>query len=63
MMSVNDSFLLQSILVKLIQKQVRDRDCCFLIFHIFEDVKFRTEIGQMLDLNTVQQETKKLRFE
>ena len=36
---------------------------CFDVLKVFEDIKLRTEVGQMLDLSTVSQESRCLRFE
>ncbi len=62
MTSINDTFLLQSLMFRLLHKVITDPQRCFAVISVFEQIKFRTEIGQMLDLNTVDQETRKLNY-
>ena len=47
---------------RLLHKVITDPQRCFAVISVFEQIKFRTEIGQMLDLNTVEQETRKLNY-
>ena len=47
---------------RLLHKVITDPQRCFAVISVFEQIKFRTEIGQMLDLNTVDQETRKLNY-
>ena len=62
MTSINDTFLLQSLMFRLLHKVITDPQRCFAVISVFEQIKFRTEMGQMLDLNTVDQETRKLNY-
>ena len=47
---------------RLLHKVITDPQRCFAVISVFEQIKFLTEIGQMLDLNTVDQETRKLNY-
>ena len=47
---------------RLLHKVITDPQRCFAVISVFEQIKFRTEMGQMLDLNTVDQETRKLNY-
>ena len=62
MMSINDTFILQSLVFRLLHQVIEDSQRCFAVISVFEQIKFRTEIGQMLDLNTVNQETRELNY-
>lgn len=63
MMSINDTFILQSLIPRLVSEVIVSKALCFDVLKVFEDIKLRTEVGQMLDLNTVSQESRSLRFE
>lgn len=63
MMSINDSFILQTLIFTLIQKEITDSRRQLSLLTVFEKIKFRTEVGQMLDLNTVNQEDRSLNYQ
>lgn len=63
MMSINDTFILQSLIPRLVSEVIVSKALCFDVLKVFEDIKLRTEVGQMLDLSTVSQESRCLRFE
>ena len=63
MMSINDTFILQSLIPRLVSEVIVSKKLCFDVLKVFEDIKLRTEVGQMLDLSTVSQESRCLRFE
>lgn len=55
MSSINDTFILQSLIPRLLNDTIPSKQKVFAIQKLFEDIKLRTEIGQMLDLHTVNQ--------
>lgn len=61
-MSINDTYILLSIIYRLIQDCL-PRESAYPLHKLFEDIKFRTEMGQMMDLNTVNQETQDLNYQ
>ncbi|KAK8818867.1 hypothetical protein WA577_002108 [Blastocystis sp. JDR] len=62
MMSINDTFILQSLIPKLL-KEVIDSPMVYCnVVRVFEDIKLRTEVGQMLDLSTVAVDTHSLNY-
>lgn len=63
MMSINDTFILQSLIPRLVSEVIPSKALCFDVLKVFEDIKLRTEVGQMLDLNTVSRESHSLRYE
>ena len=62
MMSINDTFILQSLVFRLIQRAL-PAERSSAVISVFEQIKFRTEVGQMLDLHTVDQEKHCLNFQ
>lgn len=61
-MSINDTFILQSLIPKLL-KEVIDSPMVYCnVVRVFEDIKLRTEVGQMLDLSTVAVDTHSLNY-
>ena len=61
-MNINDTFLLQSLIPKLL-KEVIDSPMVYCnVVRVFEDIKLRTEVGQMLDLSTVAVDTHSLNY-
>lgn len=63
MMSINDTFILQSLIYKLLQRVISSATLFNSVQRVFEDVKFITELGQMLDLNTINQKTHSLNYQ
>ena len=63
MTSINDTFILLSLINRLIKECVNNQNVAVGLIQLFEDIKFRTEIGQMMDLNTVDQEDHSLNFQ
>ena len=63
MSSINDTFILLSLINRLIQDFVPNPKTAHTLIRLFEDIKLRTEMGQLLDLNTVNQELSTLNFQ
>lgn len=63
MMSVNDTFILQSLIYKLLQRVISSTSLFYAVQRVFEDVKFVTELGQMLDLNTINHKTHSINYQ
>ena len=61
--SINDTFILLSLKSRLLREYISSETTLASILRLFEDIKLRTEIGQMLDLNTVNQQTKELNYQ
>lgn len=62
MSSINDTFILQSLIPRLLNDTIRSKQKVFAIQKLFEDIKLRTEIGQMLDLHTVNQSDQTINY-
>lgn len=62
MSSINDTFILQSLIPRLLNDTIRSKKKVFAIQKLFEDIKLRTEIGQMLDLHTVNQSDQTINY-
>ena len=62
MMSINDAFILQSLIPKLLKEVIDSPTVYCNVLKVFEDIKLRTEVGQMLDLNTIEVETHSLNY-
>lgn len=62
MSSINDTFILQSLIPRLLNDAIRSKQKVFTIQKLFEDIKLRTEIGQMLDLHTVNQSDQTINY-
>lgn len=63
MASINDTFILLSLINRLVHDNLPNIQTAVSIIRLFEDIKLRTEMGQLLDLNTINQETTKLNFQ
>lgn len=61
-MSINDTFILQSLIPKLLKEVIDSPTVYCNVLKVFEDIKLRTEVGQMLDLNTIEVETHSLNY-
>lgn len=63
MMSVNDTFILQSLIYKLLERVISSVSLFYSVQKVFEDIKFVTELGQMLDLNTINHKTHSINYQ
>jgi farnesyl diphosphate synthase len=52
MIAINDAFLLQSHLTRMLRKQFSGEPYYVRLLELFADIKWYTELGQMLDLTT-----------
>lgn len=52
MIAINDSFILESIIYRLIKKYFRSESYYVDILDLFHEVTFQTELGQLMDLIT-----------
>ncbi|KXS16561.1 geranyltranstransferase [Gonapodya prolifera JEL478] len=52
MVAINDSFILESIIYKLLRKYFRQEKYYVDLLELFHEVTYQTELGQMLDLIT-----------
>lgn len=62
-MSVNDTFILQSLIYKLLERVISSVSLFYSVQKVFEDIKFVTELGQMLDLNTINHKTHSINYQ
>ena len=62
-MSINDTFILQSLIPRLLKEVIDSPTVYCNVLRVFEDIKLRTEVGQMLDLNTVAVDSHSLNYE
>lgn len=62
-MSINDTFILQSLIPRLLKELIDSPTVYCNVLRVFEDIKLRTEVGQMLDLNTVAVDSHSLNYE
>ncbi|KAI3646330.1 hypothetical protein MP228_009258 [Amoeboaphelidium protococcarum] len=51
-MAINDSFILESVIYRLLRKYFRQDACYGMLLELFHDTTYRTELGQLLDLLT-----------
>ena len=52
MIAINDAFLLQSQLTRMLRRRFSAAPCYVRLLELFSDIKWHTELGQMLDLTT-----------
>lgn len=52
MIAINDCFILQSAVFRILKRYFAGHDCYLSILHLFLDCKYRTELGQLMDLAT-----------
>lgn len=52
MIAINDSFILESVIYRLIKKYFRSESYYVEILDLFHEVTFQTELGQLMDLIT-----------
>lgn len=62
-MSINDTFILQSLIYQLVKRRIPSVPLFNAIQRTFEEIKFITEIGQMLDLNTINPSTRSINYQ
>lgn len=51
--AINDSLLLESLVYRLLRRHFKDAPCYLKLVELFQEVTFRTELGQLLDLSSV----------
>lgn len=52
MVAINDAFILESVIYKLLKSHFR-KDACYVdLIELFHEVTYQTELGQMMDLIT-----------
>lgn len=52
MVAINDAFILESVIYKLLKAHFR-KDACYVdLIELFHEVTYQTELGQMMDLIT-----------
>ncbi|KAJ3117635.1 Farnesyl pyrophosphate synthetase [Phlyctochytrium bullatum] len=52
MIAINDAFIVESIIYRLIKKYFRQEPCYVDLLDLFHEVTFQTELGQLMDLIT-----------
>jgi farnesyl diphosphate synthase len=52
MVAINDGFVLESIIYKLLKKHFRSESWYVDVLELFHEVTYQTELGQMMDLIT-----------
>ncbi|PVU95679.1 hypothetical protein BB559_001253 [Furculomyces boomerangus] len=52
MIAINDSFIIESAIYRILKKYFRDTDYYVELLEIFHEVTYQTELGQMVDLTT-----------
>lgn len=52
MIAINDGFILESMIYKLLKKHFRQDACYVDLLELFHEVSYQTELGQLMDLLT-----------
>ncbi|KAJ3310418.1 Farnesyl pyrophosphate synthetase, partial [Blyttiomyces sp. JEL0837] len=56
MVAINDAFIVESVIYRLLKKYFRQEECYVDLLDLFHEVTYQTELGQLMDLLTAPEE-------